>query len=134
VFPIWEMRFESLPRGTAPIATSRVKWDVAYQKKLGVRTGPAEDLPEGVERRIVRLAKRIYRALGISGYARIDMRLDGDGQIWVLEANANPDLSRDEDFAESARVTGLEYPGLLDRIMGLGLRYAPAWKEEVADQ
>lgn len=130
VFPIWELTFENLPKGTAPIATSRVKWNVAYQKKVGVTTGPAKDLPEGAEARISRLAKRIYRALGLSGYARIDMRLDANGQIWVLEANANPDLSLDEDFAESARSTGLEYPDLLHRIMSLGIRYAPAWKEE----
>ena len=130
VFPVWEMTFENLPKGAAPIATSQVKWNLAYQKKIGVNTGPAKDLPEGVENKISRLAKRIYRALGLSGYARIDLRLDADGQVWVLEANANPDLSQDEDLAESARSTGLKYPDLLHRIMNLGIRYAPAWKDD----
>ena len=130
VLPVWELSFDNLPKGTAPIATSQVKWNVAYQKKLGVDTGPARGLPEGVEGRITRLAKRLYRALGLTGYARIDMRLDVDGGIWVLEANANPDLSLDEDFATSAEAVGIEYPDLLQRVINLGMRYAPAWKEE----
>ena len=133
VFPVWELSFGNLPKGTAPIATSQVKWNVAYQKKLGVDTGPARDLPDGVEARITRLAKRLYRALGLTGYARIDLRLDAQGGIWVLEANANPDLSRDEDFARSALAVGIEYPDLLQRLMNLGMRYAPAWKEEAGE-
>ena len=59
--------------------------------------------------------------------------LNEDGQVFVLEANANPDLSMDEDFAEAARAAGLEYPDLLERIMGLGIRYMPAWKEDTEE-
>ncbi|MAE94376.1 MAG: D-alanine--D-alanine ligase [Deltaproteobacteria bacterium] len=132
VFPTWEMTFESLPKGTAPIATSKVKWSVTYQEKLGVKTALAKGLPPALEAKIPKLARRIYKALGLSGYARIDLRLDAGGRVFVLEANANPDLSRDEDFAESARATGVEYPDLLQRIMNLGVRYMPAWKEEEA--
>lgn len=133
VFPVWELSFGNLPKGTAPIATSQVKWNVAYQKKLGIDTGPAKDLPDGVEAKITKLAKRLYKALGLTGYARIDLRLDADGEVWVLEANANPDLSLDEDFALSAQAVGIEYPDLLQRVMNLGMRYAPAWKEEAGE-
>jgi len=129
VFPVWEMRFTSLPKGTAPIATSKVKWDLDYQKKLGVENGPARRLPEGKADEISRMARRIYRALGLSGYARIDLRMRDDGRLFVLEANPNPDLCHDEDFAESARIDGLDYPALLQRIVNLGLRRAAAWKE-----
>ncbi len=127
-FPIWEMFFRNLPEGSAPIATARVKWDLAYQKRVGIDTGPAEGLPREVERRIPRIARRLYRALGLSGFARIDLRLDADGRLYVLEANATPDIARDEDFALSAERAGLSYPALVRRILTLGLRYRPPWK------
>jgi D-alanine-D-alanine ligase len=129
VFPVWELRFNNLPKGTEPIATSKVKWDLDYQKKLGVENVPARKLPDAVEKTISRTARRVYRALGMTGYARIDFRLTEDGRLYVLEANPNPDLTRDEDLAQSAGRTGIDYPKLLQRILGLGLRYAEAWKE-----
>ncbi len=124
--PIWELFFDELPEGTAAIATSRVKWNAAYQKKLGVRNGPA-DLPAEKASEIVKLGKRVYRALGMSGYGRVDFRMDAAGEIYVLEANPNPDLTPGEDVADSALQAGYEYPELLDRILKLGLSYQPGW-------
>jgi D-alanine-D-alanine ligase len=126
--PVWELHFESLPDGTAAIATPRVKFNERYQQKLGVRTGPAA-VDEDKARAITRIAKRAYRALGMSGYGRVDFRMDAEGRVFVLEANPNPDLTPGEDFAESAHHAGLGYPELLQRIVSLGLAYLPAWKE-----
>jgi D-alanine-D-alanine ligase len=128
-FPTWELRFTKLPEGTEPIATSKVKWDLRYQKRIGIEQGPAADLPEETAARVPRLARRVYRVLGLSGFARIDFRLAPDGRLVVLEANPNPDLCHDEDFADSAKADGLAYPELLQRLLGLGLRYAAPWKE-----
>jgi len=122
VFPVWELSFANLPEGTEPIATERVKWDRAYQKKLGVTTGPA-DLPEAVTARIARIARRSFRALNLSGYARLDLRLSEDGRVHVIEANPNPDLTDDEDFALSAGRAELAYPSLIQRILRLGIAY-----------
>ncbi len=127
-FPIWELFFDNLPEGTLPIATARVKWNLAYQRKLGVRTGPAKGLTPELESRIVRMAKRVYRSLELSGYARLDLRLTADNEIYVIEANATPDVADDEDFALSARKGGMTYPKLLQRILQLGMSYKPRWK------
>lgn len=126
--PPWELFFDALPEGTAAIATSRVKWNERYQEKLGVRNGPA-DLADDKARALVRIAKRAFRALEVTGYARVDFRLDAEGVPYVLEANPNPDLTPGEDFAESAERAGLHYPALLSRILSLGLSHRPAWKE-----
>jgi D-alanine-D-alanine ligase len=75
-----------------------------------------------------RLSRRIYRALGMSGYARMDFRVTPEGQVYVLEANANPNLETAEDFAESARASGVSYPELLERLMDLGLKYRAQWR------
>lgn len=126
-FPVFELTFGNLAPSVEPIATARVKWDLDYQKKIDLKSGPAEDLPDGVAERIAKLAKRIYRILNMTGYGRIDLRLDPDGRLWVLEANPNPDLCYGEDFAAGAERIGIDYPALLQRILSLGARHTPPW-------
>lgn len=128
-FPVWEMRWTKLPEGSEPIATERAKFDLAYQRRVGIEIGPARDLPGGLADEIPRLARRVYRILELSGFARLDLRLAPDGRAFVLEANAAPDLAHDEDFAEAARAAGLPYPRLLQRILNLALRYRAPWTE-----
>jgi D-alanine-D-alanine ligase len=126
VFPVWEMHFQKMVEGDNwPIATERVKWSAKYQEKHGIATDKAKALPEGLEIAIGKMAKRVYRSLEISGYARIDMRLDEAGKVYVLEANPNPQIAYGEDFAESAEHAGLKYEALLDRILALGLQWNP---------
>ena len=128
VFPVWEMTFENLPDGSEPIATAKVKWDLKYQKKIGVKTGPA-DLDAEKLKEVHRITKRVYRSLDLSGFARVDLRLTPDGRIYVLEANPNPQLAVGEDLADSAATAGLPYDALVQRILSLGLGYKPEWKE-----
>jgi D-alanine-D-alanine ligase len=127
-YPVWEMDFGTLPDVMAGIATRKVKWDRRYQAKHGIRTGAAANLPEGASAYLDKLSKRIYRALYLSGYARMDFRMRPDGSVFVLEANANPNISEKEDFADSARAVGVEYSGLLEQIIRLGCNYEAAWR------
>jgi D-alanine-D-alanine ligase len=128
VLPIWEMTFGSLPESLPAIATRKVKWDRRYQHKYGITTAAAENLPEGTLARLEKLSRRIYRALHLTGYARMDFRLRDDGALHVLEANANPNLAADEDFAQSALKAGTSYDELLHRIMLFGSNYPAAWR------
>jgi D-alanine-D-alanine ligase len=124
--PPRELVFEH-PRGDGPlIATERVKHDLEYQKRHGIDQRPAENLPPAVAAGIAHLSKRIYRILGLSGYARLDYRLDEKGDLWFLEANPNPEIARSEEFASAAKQAGIGYPELLQRILNLGLRGAAA--------
>ena len=125
IFPAWEMHFNKMPEGIHRIATDRVKWSVKYQKKHGITTQEAKNLPNGMTETLKRLAKRVYRTLEMSGYARMDVRLNSDGRFFVLEANANPQLAWGEDFAESAERANLPYEELLQRILNVGLRWQP---------
>jgi D-alanine-D-alanine ligase len=124
--PIWELSFDGMPEESRPIATERLKWSLTYRKKHAIVSGPARDLPDKVAARIRELCKRAYRHLMLSGYARIDLRLRENGEPCILEANPNPQLSADEDFADSARATGIEYAELVQRIVELGLRFEPS--------
>ena len=123
--PVWELFFTNMPEGARRIATDRVKWSVKYQKKYGIDSGPATELTDAVSQQIQHLCKRAYRALELSGYARIDLRMDETGTVWVLEANPNPQIARGEDFAASAEKVGLSYEAVLQRIINLGVRWQP---------
>ncbi len=127
-FPVWELLFTKSDEKVPLIATAKVKWDYDYQEKLGVKTCLSEGLPAGAESAIAKQCLRTYRALSLSGYARIDLRLAEDGRAYVLEANPNPNLSYGEDFAESAEQGGISYEPLLQRILNLGLSYKAAWR------
>jgi len=124
VFPVWEMSFAKMSENNWRIATERVKWSVKYQKRHGIDTSEAQ-LPEGVAAKVQHLAKRAYRALELSGYARVDFRMDANNNPYVIEANANPQLAENEDFAQSAKRADLAYPMLLERIMALGIQWQP---------
>lgn len=124
VFPVWEMFFTNMPDNLRHIATERVKWSTKYQVRHGIQTDQA-NLPQEMADRIKHIAKRVYRALDLSGYARIDVRLDNAGEAYVIEANPNPQLAYGEDFAESAERAGVSYERLLERIIALGLQWQP---------
>ena len=88
------------------------------------------DLPPDDEGAVIAtLVRRIYRALSLSGYARIDVRLKPDGGVYVLEANANPNLAQIEDFATSALACGQGYDAVLERILQHGQNYDAAWRQ-----
>jgi D-alanine-D-alanine ligase len=126
-FPAWELLFEKAPDDMPLIATNKAKFDLAYQKRWGITTRAAAEggLPDGLAAVIDSLSKRIYRLLGLTGYARLDYRLTPDGQLYLLEANPNPQLGFGEDFAESAEAAGLKYKQLIQQILNLGLCYSP---------
>lgn len=126
VLPVWELKMDNLPDDARRIATQRVKWSRKYQDKYGITSKEAKNLPDNKIQEIQHLAKRVYRTLGLSGYARIDFRMDQCGQLYVLEANPNPQIAHDEDFADSAEKSHFSYKDLLQELLNIGLRWRPA--------
>lgn len=122
VFPIRELVFKEVPPDEPKIATYRAKWDEEYRKKWGLQNQFAEALDPALARDIVQTCKRIYRLLTIDGYARVDLRVTAANEIYFIEANPNPILAADEDFAQSAMKAGLSYPQLIERIIRTGLK------------
>jgi len=117
-----ELVMKNKPPDAAFVATERVKFNVAYQEKLGVSLRKARNLPGGAIEDLQRRSKRIYRILGMSGYGRIDFRVDTEGLPYFLEANPNPEVARFEDFSSAAESAGYSYEKLLQKILNLGLQ------------
>ena len=122
VFPTRELIFGNIDDNIRPIATYNVKWNKKYRDRWGIGYQFARNLPAKVADNIPKLAKRIYRALEITSYARIDLRLTERGEIYVLEANPNAAIARDDEVAFSADKAGIPYEKLIQRILNLGLQ------------
>ena len=64
----------------------------------------------------------------MSGYARMDFRMRPDGSVFVLEANANPNISHEEDYADSAQGGGRRLRGAARADHPDGCNYQAAWR------
>ncbi len=119
-FPAIEMTFEKMPVGMKKIYSYEAKWlqnSIYYQTTFNKY--PA-DLDSETANRIRETAIKAFRALGCSGYARIEFRMRGK-ELFVIEVNPNPDLSNDAELAKSAKLAGISYPQLIDKILKIGL-------------
>jgi D-alanine-D-alanine ligase len=122
VFPIRELVFKEVPPDEPKIATYKAKWDEEYRKKWGLQNQFADGLDPVLAKAIIQTCKRIYHLLTIDGYGRVDLRVTANNEIYFIEANPNPILAADEDFAQSALKAGLGYPQLIERIIRTGLK------------
>ena len=121
VFPLREVIFTEVPEGQPKFATFKAKWDDAYRKRWGIKNVFAEPFADGTEQRIGKICKSVYRALRIHGYGRIDLRVTPEGEIVILEANPNPNLEKEDEFAQSAMQAGMTYERMIQRILSLAL-------------
>jgi D-alanine-D-alanine ligase len=118
ILPITEMVFDK--RKTRPeerIATKSAKWDEDYRTRRGIRNVFARPIAASTRERIDSICRTAFRALWLRDYARLDLRLAADGEVWVLEANANPFISYGHDMANAAVKAGMEYYDFIQRLV-----------------
>ncbi len=126
VLPPWELKFGDLKEKGHAIATRNVKFNKAYCEKYSIKKGIAKNLNPFTERKIENMAKEAYKALKLTGYARIDLRLTENEEVYFLEANPNAELAEGECLANAAHNSDLKYDQLISKIMSLGLSYQSA--------
>jgi len=86
---------------------------------MGNQNALAEDLSKETVNKINSVCKKIYKVFLMRGYGRIDLRVKENGDVYFIEANPNPCLARDEDFASSGILSGLTYEEIISRIINL---------------
>jgi D-alanine-D-alanine ligase len=63
------------------------------------------------------IAKKAFNVLGCYDCARVDMRMDADGQLYVLEINSLPSLGEHGSYVSAAEAEGLDFSGLVNRMV-----------------
>ncbi len=119
--PISEISFEGLPQGFPKIVTYEGKWipESVYYKNT-VPVCPADVTPE-LKVKLEETALRAFNALGCRDYARVDIRLNDNGQPFVIEVNPNPDISTDAGFTRASGVAGYPFDLMLKKIVEFAL-------------
>ena len=125
VLPIAEIDFSGMPADSWHAVTYAAKWDYGSDEDIGTHPRCPADLPEELSLRAMQAAIDATGALGVSGYARVDLRVDDQHAIWVLDVNPNPDLAPSAGLARMGRAAGWAYDELVVRILEEALR-APA--------
>ena len=116
--PIAELVFDNMPEGSWPILTYAAKWDTGSPEDLGSIPECPADVANDLARRIVNVARQAWELLcGSEGYGRVDLRVDAQGQPFVLEVNPNPDLTDSAGLSRMAKAFGWEYDQLVVRIV-----------------
>lgn len=124
--PVWELFFANTKNPQNEFYSRSAKFNKNYRGRHGIGTGVAE-IHQEQQKKIFDICKRSYRALNLNGYARIDLRMDEAGSIYVLEVNPNPDISATDDFALSAEYAKIPYRDLLKKILNLGLSWSKTY-------
>lgn len=121
ILPIAEIDFSAMPKGMWRMVTYRSKWETGSDEDLGAQPRCPAGLTARSANEVRRVALEAWRLVGGQGYGRVDMRLDENGQPWILEVNSNPDIAPDAGLARMARTAGIEYATLVRTITELGV-------------
>jgi D-alanine-D-alanine ligase len=128
-FHPWILHFDKVENSDKQFYTSKAKFNLKYRDEKGIRTAKADLKPELVKE-LQSISRRAFKALELNGYARMDFRITEDNEIYLLEANPNPDIAREDDFAESAKHFGYSYEELLGKLISLGKSWASRHAED----
>jgi D-alanine-D-alanine ligase len=118
VLPVAEIVYGQLPKGLPRILTYASKWDPASADYQGSVSVEARDLAPALRAAVERTALQAWRALGLAGYGRVDLRVDAADRPVVIDVNPNPDISRDAGLALAAARAGIEYGRLVRGLFG----------------
>ncbi len=123
VLPVWEVFYEKSEQPEKEFYSRSAKWNEKYRQRKGIDSGKAKLSPE-LEKKIQDISKRTYKVLGLNGYARIDVRMDENENIYIIEANPNPNIAMDDEFAESSYATKTwDYHKILQKVINLGISW-----------
>lgn len=120
--PLIELDLSKLPKGMPRIAGYEVKFDVTTEAYKVTKSAPARDLSEETVSLIHQTAITAFRALKLRDYGRLDLRLGENGRVYVIEANPNPWLDPEAEFAMAAAESGRSYTNMIGEIVELAMR------------
>ena len=124
VLSLSEIDFEKFPEGAPRLVTFASKWMEGSAEFRGTPSIAARKTAPGTARAIREAAKGAWKAVGMSGYGRIDIRIAEDGAPRVLDVNPNPDVSPGAGLAKAAERDGLTHEELIAGIVESALRRA----------
>ncbi len=116
VLPLHEIDFSRMPSDRPRIVSYAAKWDESHVDYLGTTPVRLGDADRPLIERASQVARQTWDALGLADYARVDLRVDADGNPWVIDVNPNCDISPEAGAPRAAAALGYTYPQLISHI------------------
>lgn len=121
LLPLHEIDFAAMPRDRPRIVSYAAKWEESHVDYAGTKPVPLRDANPALVTAVETTARAAWHALGLRDYGRVDLRVDASGP-WVIDINPNCDISPDAGVARSAKVAGISYTQLIDKIANVAWR------------
>jgi len=122
VLPISEIDYSEFPEGVPKICGYEAKWmadSIEYQKSKPICPAPLEWV---MKKRVEHIAVKAFKLFGCRDYARVDIRIDRNGKIYVLEVNPNPDISPESGMTRAIKVQGMTYEDFIGALLERALQ------------
>lgn len=118
VLPPAEIKFENYPHDKHKIVDYKAKWESeSFEYNNTIRSFDFTDKDVPVLEKMKKIARECWNLFNLKGYARVDFRVDEDGNPWVLEINSNPCIAPDSGFIAAAEKAGLTLNHVVERII-----------------
>lgn len=121
VLPLSEIDYSGFPPEMPRIVSYAGKWIETSRDWALTQVIAARDLSPQQRARIESVARAAFEVLGLRGYGRVDVRLDAHGEPFVIDVNANPDVSKDAGFALAAARAGYAYADVVEWMVAAAL-------------
>jgi D-alanine-D-alanine ligase len=119
--PLHEIDFAAMPADRPHIVSYAAKWEEGHVDYAGTKPVPLRDATPAMIAAVEQVALDAYRAVELRDYGRVDLRVDADGQPWVIDVNPNPDISPDAGVTRAAAAAGMTYPQMVAEIARIAL-------------
>jgi D-alanine-D-alanine ligase len=118
VLPPAEIAFRNFAENKPRIVDYKAKWDLdSFEYKNTIREFPGNNLDKDLKIKLRETALKCWNVFGLKGYARVDMRVDSNNNVYVLEVNANPCISPDSGFVAATIEAGYSFRQVIKRII-----------------
>lgn len=122
VLPVAEIDFSAFPPDTPRVVGYDAKWNAdSFEFAATPRRFDFPPADDPLLERLRALACSCWHVFRLRGFARVDFRVDREGQPWILEINVNPCLSPDAGFAAALERARIPFAGAIERILASSL-------------
>lgn len=126
VLPVAEIDYSRMPKNAPKILSYRAKWVKDSPEYACSKPVCPAQIPDSMRAALMRAAVDVYRCLELSGYGRVDFRMDDEGQLYVIDVNPNPCVAPDAGLALAAKAAGVAYSKLIEKIVHYACEKIPA--------
>lgn len=120
--PLSEIDYSDFPEGVPKICDYQAKWvteSSQYQRTKPMCPAPLEWV---VARQVEHIATKTFRVLGCRDYARVDVRIDREGRIFVIDVNPNPDISPQSGMVRALKAGDMSYTEFVEILLDRALQ------------